>query len=111
MKLTKFKPSLGRVYILPLPEEERTASGLYLPNRQGQVSATVGTVVEICESYRSADDDDDRAINGPLYPVGTVVVIGKWSGTEIEIGNKRHLIINESDVLGTLHEEQANASS
>lgn len=119
-KLTKLKPALGRIVLEPLPDEERTASGLFLVAEARERPIHVAKVVEVCEQRgpMSDPDDEDFVPFGTLYKVGQIVVIGKFSGVDIKLGRtglgqgqKHYLIINESEVLATLEEEDGAAGS
>lgn len=111
--LTLNKPALGRIAIELLTTDERTAGGLWLPAGR-ETLANVGRVIAVCDDYESAKDDTDSSPGGPLYKLGQVVVIGKYNGIEVELEARRNaglsskfLIINESDVLCTLNEEES----
>ncbi|HIN09443.1 MAG TPA: co-chaperone GroES [Phycisphaerales bacterium] len=89
------KPLEDRILIKPLDREEKTTSGIYLPESatekpmQGKVvAAGPGKLL----------DNGERAT--PAVKKGDVVVFGKYSGTEIEIKGVSHLIVRESELLG-----------
>lgn len=107
MKRYRVKPSLGRVVVELMPEEERTSQGLYIltPKDQNNHAAKV---VAVCDGYASAADDDDLSPSGPNFKVGDMVIFGKWSGIEVTLGRglsaQKALILNESDILGRIEE-------
>lgn len=106
-RLTHIKPSMGRVVVEPASEETVTEHGIILLQGRQQlngVQSSVGTVVEVCDAYRSALDDEDDSPSGPRYPVGTVVIFSKYNGTSITIERKTVIVMNESDILATLVE-------
>ena len=87
------KPLGDRVVIKPLDQEEKTKSGIVLPDtakekpQQGEVVAVgTGRVLE----------------NGQKIPlevkVGDKVIFSKYAGTEIKIDGQNVLILNERDV-------------
>ena len=89
------KPLGGRVLVKPLEREERTKSGIVLPDtakekpQQGKVIA-VGT-------GRTLE-------NGQKVPVevseGDTVIFSKYAGTEIKIDGEEYLILDaERDIL------------
>jgi len=91
------KPLDDRVLVKPSDPEEKTASGLYLPQgakekpQQGTVVATgPGRLLK----------DGKRAAVG--VKKGETVVYGKYAGSEIEIKGVKHVIIEESELLGVL---------
>lgn len=102
---TYAKPTLGRILLEPLMESEISEGGLYIPGGQ-QESGSVMQVIEVCEPYEAAADDQDETPAGPLFQKGAVVVIGKYNGVEIQIGRRKFTVVRESDILLTLHEKE-----
>lgn len=91
------KPLEDRILIKPIDPETKTKSGIYLPESakekpmQGKVVATgPGKML----------DNGQRMEIG--VKKGDTVVYGKYSGTEIEIKNIKHLIMRESELLGVI---------
>src|SRR3974377_1775372 len=99
----KFRPLHDRVVVKRIEAEEKTASGIIIPDTakakpsQGEVGA-VGP---------GARDEAGKLIPIDLK-VGNRVLFGKWSGTEVKIDGAELLIMKESDVMGVL--EGAKAS-
>ncbi len=91
------KPLGDRVVVKVLKAEEKTKSGLVLPDtakekpQEGEVMA-VGT-------GRLLD-------NGQKVPmevkVGDRIIFSKYAGTEIKIDGEEYLIFSERDILATL---------
>jgi len=88
------KPLGDRVVVEPLEGEERTESGLFIPEtakekpQQGKVLA-VGA---------GKKDEDGKRIELDVE-VGETVLFAKYSGTEVKIDGKKLLIMKESDIL------------
>jgi chaperonin GroES len=93
----KFRPLHDRVVVKRLDAEEKTASGIIIPDT-AQEKPSQGEIVAIGPGGR------DEA--GKLIPidvkVGDTVLFGKWSGTEVKIDGKDLLIMKESDIMGVL---------
>lgn len=88
------KPLGSRVVIEPLEEEDKTATGLYLPETAKEKPQR-GTVLSVGPGDR---DDDGKRI--PLdVAVGDIVLFAKYAGTEIKLEGKKLLIMRESDLL------------
>jgi chaperonin GroES len=88
------KPLGSRVVIEPLEEEDKTATGLYLPETAKEKPQR-GTVLSVGPGDR---DDDGKRI--PLdVKVGDTVLFAKYAGTEIKLEGKKLLIMRESDLL------------
>lgn len=89
MSEVKIKPLADRVVIEPKEAEEKTASGLIIPDsakekpQKGKIVATgPGTKDEKME-----------------VKVGDIVLYGKYAGTEISIDGNDYLIMRQSDIL------------
>jgi chaperonin GroES len=91
------KPLEDRVLIKPMEKEERTASGIYLPETAKE-KPMQGTVVAVGPGKML--DNGERI--KPSVKKGDVVVYSKYAGTEIEIKNAPHIIMRESEILGLL---------
>lgn len=91
------KPLEDRVLIKPTDPEEKTASGLYLP-QGAKEKPQQGTVVATGPGRLLKD--------GKRAPVsvkkGEKVVYGKYAGSEIELKGVKHVILDESELLGVI---------
>jgi chaperonin GroES len=92
MEKLNIKPLGDRVVIEPAPAEEKTASGIIIPDTAKE-KPQKGTVVAV------PDKTDDNNI---VVKVGDTVLYGKYSGTEISIDDKDYLIMNQSDILAVI---------
>jgi chaperonin GroES len=88
------KPLGDRVVVEPLEKEERTASGIILPETAKE-KPQEGEIIAVGPGRR----DDD----GKLVPMdvkkGDTVLYAKYAGTEVKIEDKKLLILKESDIL------------
>ena len=93
----KFRPLHDRVVVKRIDAEAKSAGGIIIPDT-AQEKPSQGEVVAVGPGGR------DEA--GKLIPidikVGDRVLFGKWSGTEVKIGDEELLIMKESDILGVL---------
>ena len=92
------KPSADRVVIEAAAAEEKTASGLYIPDTAKE-KPQKGTVVAVGPG-KYADQTGTLIPMG--YKVGDVVLYGKYAGTEITHEGKEYLIMREADIFATL---------
>jgi len=91
------KPLEDRVLVKPIEADTKTASGLYLPEASKE-KPVKGEVVAVGPGKRL-----DNGKRGEMsIHVGDTVVYGKYSGTEVEIKNVKHLIMRETELLGVL---------
>ena len=92
--MLKLKPLGDRVVIEPSEREERTASGIILPETAKE-KPQEGQIVAVGAGRR-----DEK---GKLIPMdvkeGDTVVFAKYAGTEIKVDDKKLLILKESDIL------------
>ena len=93
----KVKPLSDRIVVKPEPAEEKTASGIILPDT-AQEKPQMGTVMGIGPGKISDTGD----IISMTLKKGDKVLYGKYSGTEIKVNGDDVLIMRESDILATL---------
>ena len=91
------KPLGDRVVIRVLEQEEKTASGIFLPDTakekpsQGEVIA-VGT--------GKLQDNGTRTLLE--VSVGDKIIFSKYAGTEVKYDGVDYLIVSERDILATI---------
>ncbi|WP_033826908.1 co-chaperone GroES [Bacillus andreraoultii] len=92
------KPLGDRVVIELVETEEKTASGIVLPDtakekpQEGKVVA-VGT-------GRVLDNGERVALE---LSVGDRIIFSKYAGTEVKYEGKEYLILRESDILAVIN--------
>ena len=99
----KFRPLHDRVVVRRIAAEDKTASGIIIPDTAKE-KPSQGEVVAVGPGGR---DEAGQVIPIDLN-VGDRVLFGKWSGTEIKIDGAELLIMNESDIMGVVIEAAAN---
>lgn len=96
----RIRPLSDRVVVKPVEREEKTKTGIYLPDTASKERPMEGTVLAVGEGRR-----DD---NGKLIPmnvkVGDRVIFAKYSGTEFKLDDVEYLILSEKDILGIVQE-------
>ena len=93
----KLKPLADRVIVKQTEAEEKTASGLYLPDAAKE-KPTKGKV--IAAGPGKLDDKGKPMEIG--VRAGDTVYYGKYSGTDVEVDGEKFVILRESDILGVL---------
>ena len=93
----KLQPLSDRVVVKPQEAEEKTASGIILPDTAKE-KPQVGKVVAVGKGKMS---DSGNLIKMDIK-VNDKVLYGKYSGTEISFGGDDLLIMRESDILAVL---------
>ena len=92
MAKVNFKPLADRVLVEPAAAEEKTASGIIIPDTAKE-KPQKGSIVAVGEGKK------DEPIT---VKVGDHVLYGKYSGTEITIEGKEYLIMKQSDIFGII---------
>ena len=93
----KLKPLGDRLIVRAIEEEEKTASGILLPD-SAKEKPTSGKVIAVGPGKL---DEKGKAMTLDVK-VGQTVYYGKYSGTEVEVEQTKYVIIRESDLLGVL---------
>ncbi len=93
----KLKPLADRVIVKQSDAEEKTASGILLPD-SAKEKPTKGKVISVGPGKL---DDNGKRMTIDLKANDTVYY-GKYSGTEVEVDGTKYVILRESDVLGVL---------
>jgi len=89
MSDVKIKPLADRVVVKPLEAQEKTVSGIIIPD-SAKEKPQRGTVMAAGPGTK----DDKMEVK-----VGDVVLYGKYSGTEISLDGKDYLIMKQTDIL------------
>ena len=94
--MASIKPLGDRVLVQPDVVEEKTASGIIIPDTAKEKPQR-GTVVAVgTGKYENGTKIDMTVKNGDK------VLYGKYSGTELNLDGEDFLIMRESDILGIL---------
>ena len=93
----EIKPLFDNVLIRPVEADQKTASGIILPDSVKE-KPQVGTVMAI--------GDGEITPKGELKPmvvkVGQKVMYKKWGGNEVKVGNEEWTIVEQKDILAIL---------
>ena len=93
------RPLADRVVVEPLEEEQKTPTGVYLPDT-AQERPSRGLVLAVGPGRLGED--------GKRVPLevkeGDKVLFAKYAGTEVKVGDKELLVLKESDILAIMTE-------
>ena len=93
----KLKPLSNRIVVKAHEAEEKTASGIILPNTAKE-KPQMGEVIAVGPGKVNE--------NGTVYKMtlkkGDKVLYGKYSGSEVTVDGEDLMIMRESDILATL---------
>jgi chaperonin GroES len=85
----KGKILAGKILVQPQEAEEKTVSGIIIPD-SAKEKPQAGTVVLVGAGKK----DEPMEVN-----VGDVVFYGKYSGTELNVDGTDYLLMSQTDVL------------
>lgn len=90
----KFRPLGDRVLVKRVQGEEKTASGLIIPDAAKEKAQT-GKIIAVGTGRK-----DTHGVAMPLdVKVGDTIYFGKYAGTET---GDDHLIVREDEILGVI---------
>jgi chaperonin GroES len=88
------KPTAGYLLLDPLEKEEKTATGIYLPDSASE-KPQKGKVLAIGED----EITDSGAKRTSPAKVGDTVIYKKWGGNEVKIDGTEYLFAKFEDIL------------
>ena len=98
-KKIKFRPMDDRILVEPSEAEETTSGGIILPDTAREKPQR-GVVVAVGPGKML-----DSGNRGEMsVSIGDEVYYGKYSGTEIDFGADKYVVIRESDLLAIVDE-------
>lgn len=96
----KIIPISDHILIEPLKEEEKTKTGILLPESVEKERPEQGKVIALGPGKRNE--------KGDLIPmevkVGQKVLFTKYGPTEIKVNDKKYLICKEEDILAIIED-------
>ncbi len=87
-----FKPNEDRILVEPAAAEEKTASGIIIPDTAKEKPQR-GTVVAVGPGKKDVE---------VTVKEGDTVLYGQYAGNEIKIDGNDYLIMRSSDIFGTI---------
>ena len=86
------RPLADRVLIQPAAAEEKTVSGIIIPD-SAKEKPLKGEVIAIGNGTKDKE---------MVVKVGDTVLYGKYAGTELELEGGKYLIMRQSDILAII---------
>jgi chaperonin GroES len=93
----KLKPLQDRVIVKQTEAEEKTKSGIVLPD-SAKEKPTKGKVIAVGPGKL---DEKGKPMEIGVR-VGDSVYYGKYAGTDVEVEGQKYVILRENDILGVL---------
>ncbi|MBP1466891.1 co-chaperone GroES [Candidatus Chloroploca sp. M-50] len=94
----RIRPLGDRVVVKPVEREEKTKSGIFLPDTASKERPMEGTILAVGEGRR----DDSGKLVPMNVQAGDKVLFAKYSGTEFKVDEVEYLILSEKDILGII---------
>ena len=98
MESMKIKPLSDHILIEPIKEEEKTKTGILLPETAEKEKPEQGKVIAVGPGKRTE--------KGEIIPIsvkpGQKVLFTKYGPNEIKVDNKEYLIAKEEDILAII---------
>ena len=91
------RPLQDRVVIRRMEEERTSAGGIVLPD--SATEKPVQGVVVAVGNGKVLDSGESRPLD---VKVGDRVLFGKYSGTEVKLGDESLLVMREDDIMGVI---------
>ena len=92
------QPLADHILIEPAKEEEKTKSGILLPDNAEKDKSEEGVVVAVGPGKKN----DDGKIIPVSVKVGQKVLFTKYGPNEIKVDGKEYLIAREDDILAII---------
>ena len=92
------KPLGSHVVVEPVVQEEKTASGIFLPDTAAKEKPQQGKVIAVGTGKYT---DNGQLIKLEVK-AGDEVVFAKYRGTPVKIDGKDYLVLEERDILAII---------
>lgn len=98
INIMQIKPLADHILIEPIKEEEKTKSGILLPQTSEKEKPEQGKVIAVGTGKKT---EEGKVI--PLeVKVGQIVLFTKYGPNEIKVEGKEYLIAKEEDILAII---------
>lgn len=97
MTKINLRPLFDNVLIEPLAAEEKTASGIILPD-SAKEKPQIGLIVAIGEGKVTPKGDKEPIV----VKVGQKVMYKKWGGDELKHDGKEYMMVKQADILAVI---------
>ncbi len=93
----KLRPLHDRVLVKRLEEKEVKKGGIIIPDTAKE-KPQEGEIIGVGPGKVT----DDGKLQPMSVKVGDKILFGKYSGSEVKLGDEEYLIMHEGDILGIL---------
>ena len=92
----KIRPLGDRVLVEPIDEKEQTVGGIIIPD-SAKEKPMQGKVIAVGKKT----DKDDKEVKFDVK-AGDTVLLPKYGGTEVKLGDQKLQLVREEDLLGVI---------
>lgn len=93
----RFKPMPGKVVVKVVGDSEFIGtSKLILSPASRENPRTTGQVIAVYEPFLTGDGETEAT---PYVQKGDLVIFGKFTGTDVQIGREKVIVLKEADIL------------
>ena len=92
------EPSGYKLLIKPLEVQEKTESGIYMPDALKQAEQTASVIGFVVKAGPDAYKDTDKFPSGAYCNEGDFVIFRSYSGTRFKVGKEEFRLINDDTV-------------
>lgn len=97
VKIAKYQPLFDNVLVKPLEPDQKTASGILLPDTVKE-KPQIGEIMAV-----GPGGNDDKGNKVPMQvKVGQKVLYKKWGGNEVKVGTEEWMILEQKDILAVV---------
>ena len=93
----KIRPLHDRILAKRPPEEDKTSGGLFIPDKAKEKPLRA-TVVAVGTGKRL----DNGKLQDLVVKAGDLILIGKYTGSDVKLDGDDHIILSEDEVLAVL---------
>ncbi len=93
----KLRPLYDRILVKRVEAEEKTSSGLFIPE-----SAKEKPLEALVVAVGSGRVTKDGKVRPMSLKAGDIVLFGKYTGDEVKLDGVEHIILREEDVLAVV---------
>ncbi len=95
---TNIKPLFDYVLVKPLEAEEKTPSGIYLPD-SAKEKPQMGEIMAIGPGITSKHSGEVLPM---VVKIGQKVLYKKWGGNEVKVGSADWMLIEQKDIMAVM---------
>lgn len=96
------KPLDDHIVVEPVVQEEKTSSGIYLPDTAHKDKPQTGKVIAIGSGRLL--ENGTRVVTEAK--VGETVVFAKYAGSDVQLDGKDYVILKDTDILAILEPDK-----